>query len=67
MSTEGNWHTNEVHLHMVNDEPSYRQMLRCKTFRELVEAFDRGGITGVDYRQVQWKLIWEWTAEDRAA
>jgi hypothetical protein len=65
MSTE-NWDTREVGLWLANDEPMYLRARSCETVDELREAFDNGGIRGVDYEQVDWESIFEQFEEDRA-
>lgn len=63
--SEENWSTREVGLWLANDEPMYRRARACHTVEELREAFDDGGIRGVDYDAVDWEAIFEQFEEDR--
>jgi hypothetical protein len=66
MSTDNeNWSTREVGLWLANDESMYLRAKRCQTVDELREAFDEGGIRGVDYSTVDWDALFEQFEEDR--
>jgi hypothetical protein len=63
---EATWETNEVHLWIANDEPSYNAMKRCKSPKALARMFYRA-IPGVRaWSRVDWKQIFEWFEEDRS-